>query len=125
MKTDKYQIKKIVLYIISPSPSSFLCFSLSLFFVSYLALNFASQLVALLFHNRAGFVLATRHLECGFCGFPSSQYRDSLRAGRFGDRTLVVREYPHPSSLALGPTLPPVQWTPGFLLDGKTAGVWL
>jgi hypothetical protein len=52
------------------------------------------------------------------------QYRDSLRAGRSRDRTLVVRECPHPSSLALGATHHPVQWTPCFLPLDKTVGVW-
>jgi len=33
------------------------------------------------------------------------------------------RDFLYPSSLALGPTQPPIQWLPG-LFGGKVAGAW-
>ena len=83
----------MALYIISSRPPFLslalsLSLSLTLFFVSYLASNFASQWLALLFRNRAGFVLAASYLDCGFLWFflvlPRSQCSDSLWAGLSG-----------------------------------------
>jgi hypothetical protein len=51
------------------------------------------------------------------CGpWQRSQYSDSLRASRSGDWI--------PSTPALGPTQPSVQWVPGLFRGGKAAGVW-
>jgi hypothetical protein len=49
-----------------------------------------------------------------------SRYTESLRAGRFGDRIKVGRDFLQPSRPALRLTQPPTQWMPGLFLGRKS-----
>jgi len=53
-----------------------------------------------------------------------SQYSDSLRAGRSGDRMPVGRDIPHPSRPALGTIQSAVQLVLGLSPEGKAVWLW-
>jgi hypothetical protein len=53
-----------------------------------------------------------------------SWYSDLLQAGQSRGQTLVGQDFPDPSTLALKPTQPPVQWILGLFPRGKVAKAW-
>jgi hypothetical protein len=64
-------------------------------------------------------------MNCGlWVRIAESVYRESLRAGWSGDRIPVERDFQHLSRTTLGPTQPPIQWTPVFFPGGKAVGAW-
>jgi len=55
----------------------------------------------------------------------SCRYSDSLRAEQSGDLIPAAeRDFLHPSTPALGPIQPPVQYVPGPFHGDKAAGAW-
>jgi len=50
------------------------------------------------------------------CGGPDSSFGIATRYGLDGPgiESRWGRDFPHPSRLALGPTLPPIRWVPGL-----------
>jgi hypothetical protein len=41
-----------------------------------------------------------------------------------GNESRRRQDFPHPYSLVVGPTQPPVQRVPGLLPEGKEVGAW-
>jgi hypothetical protein len=69
-------------------------------------------------YGELGFHSAFKGLKVG---------RDSsfgIATGRSGDRIPMGWDFPHPPTLALGPTQPPIQWVPGLSPGDKAVGAW-
>jgi len=69
-------------------------------------------------------LISMKHWIENECEGYRSQYSDSLRAGRSGDRMPMGRDIPHPSRPALGTIPSVVQLVLGLSPEGKATGLW-